>query len=345
MTTKRANDRKLYMDVMRVFATLGVVFYHVAGQCWNEVAVGTREWIVYSVYANLTLWPVFIFIMLSGALFLSKDCNVTRLYTHNIFRLFISYLFWNCLYAFFTSLSKGSSVFFDNFINGHYHLWFLPMMMGLYLLVPLLKKITESDFLTKYFLILTFVFGFALPQLIKVLSVFEGEYGAILNEFISKLDFKYVTGFVVYFILGYYLSKLNIDDKGRIIKIICPIVFLFLSLMMALFPMFTDKTQNLFGNYSFTILLKSIVVYLGIKVIGEHFRPIERYIQCLSKCSFGIYLVHALVIEGLETICNFNTLLFEPIFSVPIISIVVFFISFAISWILNKLPFFNKYFV
>ena len=42
---------------------------------------------------------------------------------------------------------------------GSYHMWFLYMIASMYLLTPILQKVTESDQLTRYFMVLSILFG------------------------------------------------------------------------------------------------------------------------------------------------------------------------------------------
>ncbi len=65
----------------------------------------------------------------------------------------------------------------------------------------------------------------------------------------------------------------------------------------------------------------------------------------LSKYSFGAYLFHLFVINWLELRFGLNTLSFNPVLSVTLITLIVFIISFAVSAVLNKIPFVKKYIV
>lgn len=64
-----------------------------------------------------------------------------------------------------------------------------------------------------------------------------------------------------------------------------------------------------------------------------------------QKYSFGIYLVHAMIIEGLDKVMNLNALSFNPILSVPVISVLVIAISFVVVWAISKVPVVSKYII
>ena len=65
----------------------------------------------------------------------------------------------------------------------------------------------------------------------------------------------------------------------------------------------------------------------------------------LANYSFGAYLVHVLILDQLDILFGINSLSFNPLFSVPVIGVVLFIASFAISGLLHKIPVLNKYIV
>ena len=65
----------------------------------------------------------------------------------------------------------------------------------------------------------------------------------------------------------------------------------------------------------------------------------ENVLCFFSKCVFGIYLIHPLVLEFINCFFNISALSFNPIISVPLLTLAVFFVSLLISAILNMIPF------
>lgn len=140
--------------------------------------------------------------MISGALFLGREITLSKLFKKSIFRIGTAFLFWSVLYAcwcFFITHEKNSiREMVMSIVKGHYHMWFLFMIVGLYLVVPLLNKIVENQKLAVYFVVLAFLFAFLFPQIINVVGLkFEGP-ASILNEFISKFRVEMVLGYAGY---------------------------------------------------------------------------------------------------------------------------------------------------
>ena len=93
----------MYLDVIRIIATIAVVLVHIASMepNWRNYDFSSPEWRVFCSYAAITKWAAPIFCMISGALFLDPNRTVTikKLYTKNILRIITGLAFWSTLYA------------------------------------------------------------------------------------------------------------------------------------------------------------------------------------------------------------------------------------------------------
>ena len=149
---KILTDRVVYFDYLRILATLAIVALHTCGKANVEIA--STNWNVLNIYDSLTRWGVPVFVMISGALFLGKDIPMQKLLKKNILRIITAFLFWSLLYTMWKiQISEHSSSLRDvllTFFKGHYHMWFLYMIVCLYLIVPLLNKIVARFRLALY---------------------------------------------------------------------------------------------------------------------------------------------------------------------------------------------------
>ena len=103
--------------------------------------------------------------------------------------------------------------------------------------------------------------------------------------------------------------------------------------------------ENYYGPWRVNVLFESVAVYIWFKYKKYNIKKLNVFVVKLSEYSFGAYLVHALVIERLNIFFGLNSLSLNPCFSVVLISILVFIISFMISGILNNIPGLKKYIV
>ena len=95
------------------------------------------------------------------------------------------------------------------------------------------------------------------------------------------------------------------------------------------------------------IVLFSVAVMVFAKGFLSKCQGIKTYslfITMLSKCTFGIYLLHLLLLKLLYRF-GINMTICHPILSIPLIALIVFVIGFAATWLLKKVPLFGNYFV
>lgn len=102
-------------------------------------------------------------------------------------------------------------------------------------------------------------------------------------------------------------------------------------------------TQNWY-NMSINVSLEAIAVFIFFKYNFNKQSRFQNLVIKLSKYSFGVYLVHVMIMDKLYN-CGFTTLSFNPLISVPILTLIVYIISYIISAIINNIPVLKKYIV
>ncbi len=345
--------RILYFDILRIFAVSAVIFIHVAAQKWYSVKVGSFEWIVFDVYDSVMRWAVPSFVMISGALFLSRDRGIKYIFKNHFLRMITAFCFWSAVYI-GTDIWLGGKYTHDNgitqFIKGHYHLWYIFVIAGIYLLVPLLKKITESEKLTKYLLILSFAFSIVVPTLSSSLSFLNEIWYGRLRMLTSNADMVMLRGYIFYFVLGFYLKNKDFSKIQR--RIIYALGILGAACTIALSihtSLYRNKSMTAFlDNFMLNNFLESLGIFVFFKYNAgkkEISLKKEKIILKLSKYSFGIYLCHPIALEFMQKKLEFTTLSLNPLISVPLIFAITFAVSLTVSALLNCIPIVKKYIV
>lgn len=342
-------NRLIYLDILRIFATVSLVVLHVSGQNFNSQPTDSFEWVVLNFYDSLVRWVVPVFVMISGSLFLRREQSIKKLYQKYILKIVCAYIFWSGVYAFVSYLKGecGLKEMVWEFFEGHYHLWFLLMIAGLYVVTPFLKTITESKTLTNYFLVVGAIVSVLIPCSLHIVPYFSERLADILNNHFSNVFLCF--NFTFYYVLGYKLSTMNFKKLrkwiylGGIAGFVC--TFIFTDFLAG-----HNKAEIGFyyDNFSPTVLLESIFMFVLVKdiFVNKTFgTKTTKHILNLSKYSFGIYLVHTLILELLKDKFAIHTLVINPIVSVPLLTLFVFVISWFSSFVLNKIPFVNKYIV
>lgn len=335
-------NRVLYADVLRIIATFSVVFLHVAAGNWGNVALGTFEWNVYNFYDSIVRFGVPIFVMSSGMFLLNpkKNVNIKDIYCKYILRLVLAFISWSLLYAVYTNISEyktiNNEVFLKSFIFGHYHLWYLYMIVGLYMITPILRKITSDKNTLIYFLLLSVITTSIVPIIIKLFQLSD------LDLFIKKFDLHFTIGYVGYYISGYFFSEYELKNNQRnIIYVLGVLGILSTYLLTNYISIKTGKADSTFYSYfSPNVVAVSIAIFVFFKYEVSKIKYNQttiKIIDVLSDCTFRIYLVHDFFNMFISK-AGINTLNYNSLLSVPAIAIVVFIGSLTVSFMIGKTP-------
>ncbi len=346
------SGRTAYFDYLRVAASFAVVLLHVAGQNWSSTDINTFEWSVFNIYDGSVRWGVPVFVMISGALFLNKTLDLKVIFRKYILKMIVVFLFWSTLFALWDYYIIGSITTINSLIKriivGRLHLWFIPMIIGMYMIIPFLNRIIRDRDTTTYFLLLSFLFNYLFPETIEVIKLFSTGISGTLSTGLGKLDLNLPLGFSGYYVLGYVLNTCELSKRQLKGIYIAGIFGLFMTIALTAYASFrTQEHIHFYGNHTVNTLSVAVSVFLLAKQIwpkNPSSPKRQTILMRLSKNSFGVYLVHIFIIDILK-IYGITTLSFNPIMSVPVISLFVFLISNLISSVLNKIPFLRRWLV
>lgn len=333
-----------HLDALRLFATVAVITLHATSKQWYRVPIDSTDWAVLNIYDSLVRFCVPVFFMISGALFLDpqRSYPLKKLYRKNISRILVAFVFWSSFYAFIrmyrseTPFTPG--FFLSQVAVGHYHLWFLFTLFGIYLMIPLLRKIAEDPQTTLYFLVISFVFVQGVTTL--QLSSFFSMWLATWQE---KSNIYMVLGYTGYFMLGYYLQSQKLPTWFRPL-VHCGSV-LALGATMAGTHWLTQRGGVATGVLYNYLLPTTYCVSMSVFFLFQRWKLpdlSQKLVAFLSPLCFGIYLVHDFFLVLFLEDWNWLGLAIPAIFSVPLFVIAVFSSSFVVIWILNWVPLFRK---
>lgn len=342
--------RLLHYDLLRIFACFSVIMLHSASQFWYELPLDSRNWLVANSYDALFRFGVPVFVMISGALFLppERKVGIKRLYTHNILRLATAYLFWTCLYGLWDSRTfqwkeAGWKPVVLEMMAGRYHLWFVPMLIGIYMILPILRTwIEHADKRgIQYFLALFAVFQILKETILCFVSSIN------VRAFLDLLPIELAGSYVGYFVLGYYIVRFGFEKKyhkwiylgGAAGGILAVIFSNFLSLKAG------APNTAVFDSYSLFTFLAAAAVFLFFKEVVcriQWSQGAAAVIQEVSACTFGIYLLHILVIEGLQA-KGIHSMIVSNILGIPFLAAVCFVVCLLCIMVLRRVPWIGKY--
>lgn len=132
-----------YLDLLRVLGAIAVVTVHMAAFGMETRSPSTLDHRVCAIVHASLRWCVPIFILISGALLLppraGPESSAGDFYRKRLPRIGVPLLFWTAFFALWTQKAPGDVA--KQLILGrpHYHLYFLFILLGLYLVAPMLR--------------------------------------------------------------------------------------------------------------------------------------------------------------------------------------------------------------
>jgi surface polysaccharide O-acyltransferase-like enzyme len=337
-------DQKLdWATNLRAIATIAVICLHTASHIffqYNEMPL--QPWLFANAYNGLSRFCVPVFVMLSGALLIPKEHEIADFLKKRGSRLILPFVFWSLVYIAYNIADKYSEGQPMNFIEtvkficynlrdgSAYHLWYVYMLIGIYLFVPIIGKAlrgcTERQML--YFLSVWLLVLLTNQPYLKMLK--------------SAIDFTYFTGYLGYFILGYYLSVKTF--KSRFMLLYTALTFVAANLVTFSGTYFLTHTtgaavQSFYENMSLNILFSAGSVFLFFKHLGTLQNPyLLKVRNFIARYSYGIYLVHVLVL----TVCyrfGLSGDFVHPAFGIPSLAVFCLLVSSLCVFMVRKLPF------
>ena len=323
---------------------------HVSGLKWRHVSIYSMQWEVFNLFDCISRWAVPVFVMISGALFLKSDKPIRVILRQNVSRLVVAYLAWGAFYAWLAH-PKGIGAFLMLTLTGHFHMWYIPMIVGLYLMAPLLRPIARDDRLCRYFLLLSFVFAIGVPFAGKALALVSPYRSQQFLSLVGKLGLKNMVEFSLYFVLGYYLDNLQRQYPTRRLALLLAGALASIVVGTVLLSFAKGEAVDLLlGTFTPGDFAAAALVFLLARNLFEDFDPQDRprgvaLMRALSPLTLGVYLVHPFFIESLEKWFGTTTTTFEPILSVLLVFSLVTGVSFAFTALVSKIPILNRWII
>lgn len=335
-------NRKDYLDYIRVFAAFAVIIIHVSSQNLHLTEVGSTNWCIFKAYLMASNWAVPVFCMISGSLFLSRDIDLKTIVTKYIFRIALAFVGWSLFYALVFELKNGWGSVAASFVRGYSHLWFLYMIAGLYLVTPILRHIAKDKKLLRYFLILGFITFILMPEILGLIGVVSSKAGGYLSKAYSNIEISVVSGYAIYYMLGYYLDSIELSKKQIVKMLMVGIAFYIVPVVILILYASRRGTELTFLTVNFAVgdFFRSVTIFMLAKYFANEHNKETRVVQILKFVgghTFTLYLVHQFVITMLNRLFGLNTLSFSTLLSVPVIGIISFFISIVIAVVLDSI--------
>ena len=336
--------REIWLDFLRVTACFLVMTVHatepfyLGGDGTLVLTSADAFWV--SVFEGLARCCVPLFVIISGYLQLPLRYPTGEFFRRRATRIVVPMIFWTVVYALVwghpTTNFKGLLLNF-NYAAGH--LWFVYMLLGLYLIMPLLspwlEKVSRKELalylgLWSLTLFIPYVRA-AAGGLAPVMYARDGLPAPALFPLWGEASwnpfglFYYVSGFVGYLLLGVFVKRFV--PSGRLVRVLGWTLFLvgfILTCFGFLQHIFENGSFPVEGSVELAVNWESAIAFCGLPValtalgLVLVFRstchsddscdserseesPFYRHIILpLSNAGYGMYLLHMLVLASVS---------------------------------------------
>ena len=293
--------RRTELDICRLLGCLAVLVIHASSEVYHVLPLETLDFVIYNFICTAMRGGVPLFFMISGALLLPRETmEPWRMLKTRTLRLLLLYCFWSAFYAALRSLTGVSSGLYEfayAFFAGHYHLWFLPVMMLVYLYMPVVHAAIHGGGLDGRYLLCLFAFSGLLMNSLN-LTV---EPSPILFRIGLNFSLDYLP-YLGYAVLGWWLAE---KDWPKKTLWLAPLVFLLVTVAAARANRWYSGIQEsadgwLFSYFSLPSFLQAVSLFcfcLALK--GRSFRRAKLW-HALSDATLGVYLIHPLLLNVFE---------------------------------------------
>ncbi len=324
-----------WVDGTRTVAALAVVLLHAAASAVTDRSLlGSSGWWVANVFDSATRWCVPVFVMLSGALLLAPAHPVeawSQFYRRRFVRVLLPLVFWSLfylaydLYWVFEREDVPDWLFMlrQTLIGmPYFHLWFLFMLPGLYLVTPLLRQLLTV--LCRKQLAVLCAGLLALAMANKFFTLWHGDGPPFAGVLFVP--------FIGYFLAGYLLATGPRDSRWPWPTLLAGIV------LTAVGCGWLAEQGKLSAGTYFYDYFSITTVPTGLAAFALCLRlPKWSPFTLIAPVSFGIYLIHPLLLDLLWQNDLRSTTL-HPALAIPLLTAFAFAVSGVSTWLLLKLP-------
>ncbi len=329
--------RDINLDFLRTAAAFTVVLLHVSATVvLNRPDISTSGWWIGNVVNALTHWSVPVFVMISGALLLSGLSNIEprTFYRHRAVRLAIPLIFWTIFYIAIQAYIDGKfdlMVFVKKLIAGqpYFHLWYLYMIVGIYLMTPFLGIFVQASSRTT--LILFCLFTFTLSSLETILAIlFKGGGNTFLSLFLP---------YISYFVCGHLFNTGDMPYSSRKIAFLTIFLGVFLALAAgAAYPFLGPKTWAvMYSNFNPLVILISLACFQLGRSIQITSTRAKMAIHRVAPLTLGIYLIHPFWLDRLSEV-GLDGFTFHPLIGIPLTFCTAVSLSMLSIALLTRIP-------
>ncbi len=356
-------NRIIFLDWLRVIACLMVMIVHACECIYSDdyifsfpSTVAKYSVLFFQSFVRPTAVPLFL--MASAYLLVPIKTDTFTFFKRRFTRVLVPLLVFLPLYAVLPTLWGAQSwadagrEFCDCYINfpvSGSHLWFVYMLLGLYLIMPVISPWLDKAAKKEELLFLgIWLFTCAFYRLRPLLG--DEIFGECWWN--PNATFYYVSGFIGYVVLAHFIRVHLNWSRSQVFKTCIPMLAVLYCVCFFSANYYSTRAtapavlEQDWQNITLIAVPMSFALFMLFRMIkngsgGNRQSIYNRIILPISKASYGMYLMHMLILPHWFHL--FNPVL-PAYLTIPLTAISTYLSSFIVAFAIGKLPF-GKYIV
>lgn len=317
------------ISLIRAIACLLVITIHVSSANFPQFS---DRWASSVVFDSISRCSVPLFFMVSGAMLLDREETLLTFYRKRLLRILPPIIFWSMSYLWWleTFNSFHSEGWIRAILRGPviYHFWYFYTIIGIYFIVPVLRKFFKHT--TSRGILLSIATWFVVVCLFQTVSVLFGWVPLHEKTYIITNILRYCW----YLVLGAYLYKRPAPASTWPWLVLFVVGGAITALATKSWSLSVGKPHELFFEYYAPFVVISAIglfnACLSLKITNHR---VAAAIKVLSDCSLGIYCVHIMVKDELRLRYGLSALIGNPWVTTPVTVLAVAAISLVIIYV------------
>ncbi|MGL5550548.1 MAG: acyltransferase [Culicoidibacterales bacterium] len=318
--------RNQNLDFLKIIACIMVVIIHVSGNYVINCEPSSSYYQIGYFWNSITRTAVPVFVMISGSFLLDSQRTSWKMNSAKTWKtIIIPTIIWTLVALLFLVLFENHSLTMiigamKSIVLGYapyYHLWYMYMIIPLYLSVPLLIRVKRRlSFKQFVSLAICFLIGG------WILNVNDSYFRMLFGGIEWLRGIQYLGYFMLGNVLITWFKQMTWSKKAVVLNS----TVIFLVATVAILLLGTNQPLAM------PVIIASISLFTIVANLGYQFERLK--LMKTAKYTFMIYLVHAFVwglITWFETIVVGNEFLFNPLWYIPVMTIIVLTMSLAFA--------------
>lgn len=342
----KLSKRLLWGDMMRIVAIYLVLVVHSYTFTEKLDIVNLTQLGLFTLAKTC----VPLFVMLSGSLLLHKKESYTDFFQKRVSRLLLPWVTWTIITAiviiFRTNNSDIKSIvqlFREVFLS----FWFLPMVIGLYLLTPAMRTFVQAA------KILDILFVVLIWFMVVAFLPFQRNNPAFPLDTDNGL-LRQVIQYSGYYLIGYIFVIKTFSRKYLFLALF----FLIFGILWTVYGIYAQSilfhgkfTGYYLDYYAPGIIVTAVSLFVLLQIIGnklestlEQNNMLRSILIEMSKLSLGIYFIHLLMKQVLVILFHENDLTkFAGLLDPWLQALILFACSFITIKLLSMIPHLKRF--